>query len=142
MSRRTRSREAEDQSESPGGKRLRWLFPVVAGAIVAFWVVMSLPRAESDEGVSLPYTTKRAGWPDSFSRWSVRNDTGETTYSSFSTGALLGNLVVMAVPIIVVWIIARRLSQQPDQSTDQPAARHRKPTEEPPQRGTASGGWG
>ncbi len=125
MSRRGVSRNADDSMGSPAGNKRWWVFPVVAGVIVAFWVVMSLPRVESSQGESMPYTTKRAGWPDHFSRWSVAKDTGETTYSSFSTGALLGNLVVMAVPIVAAWFIIRHLTRQPGETSDQAPVRHR-----------------
>src|SRR5438445_11753568 len=56
--------------------RRRWVFPAVAGGLTALWLVMSLPSTEDLQGEPAPYTTKRAGWPDSFARWSVAKDTG------------------------------------------------------------------
>ena len=109
MSRQAVSHEGE-------GKGRRWVFPAVAAGIAAFWLVMSLPRVENTQNEFLPYTTKRAGWPDHFARWSVTKDTGETIYSSFSTGALLGNLVVMAAPIVVAWVIIRHFTRQSDKA--------------------------
>ena len=153
MSRRSGARTADSPMGSPaddGGppKKGLWLFLAVAGGLTALWVVLSLPRTENPEE-PMPFTTKRAGWPDHFARWSVSKETGQTGYSSFSVGALLGDLVVLAAPIVVAWVIIRKLSNTPDQA----AVRHRgmrgpAPSPEvPPSRrpsGTprASGGWG
>jgi hypothetical protein len=130
-------------------KRHRWVFPAVAGGLTALWLVMSLPHREDQQGLSMPYTTKRAGWPDHFARWSVANDTGKTTYSSFSEGAFLFDLVTLAIPIAVAWVVVRRLGQTPDQA----AVRHRgtrgpapspgvSPSRRPPGATRPSGGWG
>ena len=127
----------------------RWVFPAVAGGLTALWVVLSLPRAEDDQGEPLGYTTKRAGWPDHFARWSVAKDTGQTTYSSFSQGSLLFDLVTLAVPIVVAWVVTRHIGRTPNES----AARHRgtrgpapspevPPSRRPPGAARPSGGWG
>jgi hypothetical protein len=123
MSRRGGTWEADDPrgSDADNEKRPRknwWVFPAVAGGLTLLWVVLSLPSTEDTQGESLPYTTKRAGWPDSFSRWSVTKETGETTYSSFSTGALLFDLVTLAIPIIVAWVIIRHLGKTEDEEDE------------------------
>jgi len=128
----------------------RWVFPAVAGGLTAVWLVMNLPRLADEQGEDLPYTNKRAGWPDEFVRWSVSKDTGKTTYSSaFSKGALLFDLVTLAAPIVVAWVITRHLRAAPDRA----AARHggaRAPApshDAPPSHGPHGGaqvteGWG
>jgi hypothetical protein len=154
MSRRRGTREAGDPIGSPADdgalpKRRRWVFPAVAGGLAAVWLVMNLPHAEDPQGEPMPYTTKRAGWPDFFSRWSVANDTGKTTYSSFSSGALLFDLATLAAPIVVAWVVIRHLGRVPEQA----AVRHRgtggpasspgeAPSSHPPATARVTGGWG
>jgi hypothetical protein len=95
---------------------MRWgLFLAVAGGLTALWLVLCLPKKEDTDGEVMPYTTKRAGWPDYFARWSADNATGATTYSSFFMGTFLIDLAVLAVPVAGAWFAIRLLSQQPGQ---------------------------
>ena len=123
-------------------KRLLWIFLAVAGGITVVWLVLNLPRVEDQEGENTLFTTKRAGWPDHFARWSIAKDTRETIYSSFSTGVLLFDLVTLAIPIVVAWVIVRHLGQ----TSDQVEARHqvtRGPSPSHRPHGSSStGGWG
>jgi hypothetical protein len=112
----------------------KWVFPAVAGALTALWVVLSLPRTEDTGGETLPYTTKNAGWPDSFSRWSVSTSTGETVYSTFSVGSLLFDLVTLAVPIAVTWVVLWKLRPpKPDESEAKKRGAMPSPGKGPPQ---------
>jgi hypothetical protein len=134
--------------DTPSGKR-RWLFPAVAGGIALLWVILNLPYKEA-QSEPVPYTTKVAGWPDTFARWSVDNDTRKTTYSSFFLGALVFNLVTLAAPIAVAWVVIRQLGQAPEQAEERPRGTRRPvppppgvpPPRRPPGGSRSSGGWG
>jgi hypothetical protein len=106
----------------------RWLFPAVAGGLTALWLFMNLPYTEPQGDEPMTYTTKRGGWPSIYARWSVENDTGKTTYSSFFTSGLLVNLVVLAAPIVVAGVIIRHLNRHTAQTSDQAAVRPRGTT--------------
>jgi len=152
MTRRLGKREAGDLTGSPADgrvppKKYWWAFPAAAGGLTALWLVMNLPRKEEPDE-PLPYVTKHAGWPDQFARWSVTRETGQTTYSSFSQAAFLSDLVVLAAPVVVAWVILRHLRRGPDR-----VVRHRgmrgaaplpehPPSSHPPGTAKATGGWG
>src|SRR5690242_2261040 len=127
MSRRGVMHGAGGPLGSPAGdgvprKRYWWVYAAVAGGITVLWAVLSLPRTENPDE-PMPFTTKRAGWPDYFARWSVSKETGQTTYSSFSIGSLVFDLVALAIPIAAACVIIRHQTRRRDQTPEQAADR-------------------
>ncbi|HET6573889.1 MAG TPA: hypothetical protein VFG68_09825 [Fimbriiglobus sp.] len=111
-------------------KRVFW---AVVAALVVLWIVANTPRTEESPPDG-SYTTKKAGWPDRFARWSSRPATGETFYSSFSVGSLLFDLAPLVGLTVVAWFLTwPQRTEEPEE--DPRRSRRLKPGQIPTRRG-------
>ncbi len=111
----------------------KWVFPGVTAALVLLFVVLGFPHKEAEQIEDGSYVTKTAGWPDHFARWSVDAGTRKTFYSSFSFGSLVFDLVLLAAPIAVTWVIMRHLRPPPEPTPNKlRGSRGAIPTRGPP----------
>ena len=101
----------------------RRVFWAVAAVLTALWAIANWPRVE-DREPDASYTTRRAGWPDRFARWSVRPDSGEVFYSSFDTFPFVFDLALLAVPVVATWFLVRPRGPTQDEASTRP----RRPT--------------